>query len=199
MLNLRNLKIHTETPAIDDRIKDLESELTETRSNFEQQYADIKKTEEQMIRYAYQLMAEPGSARQAREITTLLKIAREAVYAAKSLKDIRQNIAEFRMYPDGHTLFDSIKMIADSFYQELIELKEHTNASQAPAKIDHLKSQIDEDHSKLHTDIERQLHTGPQDMLASSLLNINRELMVSHQSLIKAVAALKNLEAKFCE
>ena len=193
LLNLRNLKIPAEEFAHHDSIKALEIESSETRLNFEQQYADIKQTEDQIIQYAYQLMAESGSNQQLQKITTLLEIAREATYAAKSLKDIRQNIAEFRMYPDGHTLFNNIKTVASSFYQALIELEEKTDPPQAQEKIDNLNDQIAQDHSKLHGDIEHQLHTGPQDMMASSLLNINRELMVSHQSLLKAVAALKKL------
>ncbi len=186
VLNLRTLKIRAEEQLHGFAAEAVYLEIAAQTPTYDQQYADIKKTEEDILTYAYKLMAAKSDEEKSARITQLLNGARNAVYSAKSLKDIRQDLIELRMFSDNQEIADGLRHGSRLFYRHLLELKEKTEAVLVDEKSAALKEEIQNTHQELHDLIYRYIQRGTQGIASSSLLNINRELMISHESLLSA-------------
>jgi len=191
VLNLRTLKIHAEELLQGFAAEAVFRDVVAQRPGFDNQYADIKKTEDDILTYAYKLMASKIDESQSAFITRMLDGARNAVYSAKSLKDIRQDLIEFRMFSDNQEIADALRHSSRLFYRHLLELKEKTDAVLVQEKSAAVKAEIDAAHQELHQLIYRYIQRGPQGIESSSLLNINRELLISHECLLTATLSAR--------
>ncbi|NHN35699.1 Na/Pi cotransporter family protein [Pseudomaricurvus alcaniphilus] len=154
-----------------------DDEIQGSDDAFAYRYESIKAIEGELLRYGHKLQQNGLEEEQAQRLDNLLRCSREAVFSAKSIKDIRANLSrlhqgEFGRYEDIY--LHGLKGLYDQF-QTLLTGK-HQN--------DYLREslrQIDLESRQLHESVHRDIITqAPAEDLSSSdlstLLNINREV-----------------------
>jgi phosphate:Na+ symporter len=190
VLNLRTLKIRPEELLQGYQSLDIYQQIRQQTPTYDEQYSEIKHIEQQIIQYANKVLQEKFCEEEAQQISRLLHAARDLVYSAKSLKDVRQNLVELRLQSEDEELMETLRYDTLTIYRHLLNLLEKTDPILMAEKQQQLKEDINHSHDRLH-----QLITSYKDSEAigiplSSLLNINREVLVSNQTLANAVGEL---------
>ena len=190
-INLRNLHIHRESLKVDKRaLAKLYSSMLD-KQHFETRYEAVKQGEGKIMQFVIRIQAQALTAKQAQVLDKLLETTRALVYCCKTLKDIRQNIADLRHAEDtSHShIYEAHKNYHRRFYRQLIEL----------FLLTHSQNYITEQISKLsyennhhHSDINKTTFSLAQSETAntentSTLFNLNREIHHSAKNLISAL------------
>ncbi len=190
-INLRNFRVHPEKLTLSPPATTVLAEASARGQSFERRYEMLKQSEGELLRYATQLQQQALNDEQANNLLALLDCARDAVYAVKTLKDIRLNLMELR-----HALKVPLQQFSQqyqnnlkAFYQRLLELLAGGHDSDYIQEQLHQLSQINEQlHQQLHSDIRhssRELAIAPEQL--STLLNVNREIWHSGHNLLRAI------------
>lgn len=190
-LNLRNLKLEPAAMRMPEHLVDQLKSIFPAHLNFNERYEAIKRLEGEILEYAGEIQVNELSPDQAKHLHGLLSSVRHAVYAVKSLKDVRENFVSFR-HSDNSVLAD--------FYQNMINPEKHFYSSfYSLLAADHdqafLKEELErllEENETLHKQFEVELFSkgllkGINEMEASTLLNVNRELRASNHNLLRAI------------
>lgn len=190
-LNLRNLKLDPRLMRLPQSLIDQLSHVFPQRLSFNERYEAIKKLEGEILEYAGEIQKHELTTEQAKRLHDLLGSVRHAVYAVKSLKDVRENLVAFR-HSDSPVLME--------FFQTLMGPERRFYADFYPLLIgEHDKDFMVEELGKLidknkshHKQFEKELFgrglsEGIDEMEASTLLNVNRELRASNENLLKAL------------
>ena len=190
ILNLRTLKIRPEELLQGYQALEIYQQIRQQTPTYDEQYSEIKHTEQQIIQYANRVLQEKSSEEETQNISGLLHAARDLVYSAKSLKDVRQNLVELRLQSEDEELMETMRYDTRTIYRHLLSLLEKTDPVLTEEKQQQLKEDINHSHDRLHQLITR--YKGNEDIgiPLSSLLNINREILVSNQTLANAVGEL---------
>lgn len=190
ILNLRTLKIRPEELLHGYQALEIYQQIRQQTPTYDEQYSEIKHTEQQIIQYANKVLQEKSSEEEAQKISRLLHAARDLVYSAKSLKDVRQNLVELRLQSEDEELMETIRYDIRTIYRHLLNLLEKTDPVLIEEKQQQLKEDINLSHDRLHQLITS--YKGSEDIgiPLSSLLNINREILVSNQTLANAAGEL---------
>lgn len=190
ILNLRTLKIRPEELLQGYQALQIYQQIRQQTPTYDEQYSEIKHTEQQIIQYANRVLQEKSSDEETQNIPGLLHAARDLVYSAKSLKDVRQNLVELRLQSEDEELMETMRYDTRTIYRHLLSLLEKTDPVLTEEKQQQLKEDINHSHDRLHQLITR--YKGNEDIgiPLSSLLNINREILVSNQTLANAVGEL---------
>ena len=162
-------------------------------------YDGIKRLEGEILSYAMRLQAvrldEGESARLGQVIVSI----RAAVHAAKSLKDTHQDLQSFQETVDDrfNAWFGRFRDAAQDFYAILPKLEAASSSSHRFEILVDFKSRNEEIHNQLHSEIHQEVSDGQlTEVQISTLLNVNRELYQSNQSLLSALAdALLDIHA----
>lgn len=189
-INLRNLhfdlaQLHLSQNAI-ELLKDTDAEP----QSFQQRYEAIKHGEGELLHYAAQLQQQPLSDMQSRELMSLLSCVRDAVFSTKGLKDIRANLIALRhaVTPELEHFSFQYQVDLQKFYQQLVELlaTDH-NEAYLREQLEQISLLNEQSHTRLHQELLRHdvNHRIKAEQL-STLLNINREIWHSCQSLLQA-------------
>jgi len=189
-INLRNLhfdlaQLHLSQSAI-ELLKDTDAEP----QSFQQRYEAIKHGEGELLHYAAQLQQQPLSDMQSRELMSLLSCVRDAVFSTKGLKDIRANLIALRhaVTPELEHFSFQYQVDLQKFYQQLVELlaTDH-NEAYLREQLEQISLLNEQSHTRLHQELLRHdvNHRIKAEQL-STLLNINREIWHSCQSLLQA-------------
>lgn len=190
-LNMRNLHIRTETLLIDKTIAEPLALSANSKQHFEERYEAIKNQEGTIVQFAIRLQQQPLDTGQAATISKLLQITRAVVYSAKTLKDIRQDIADLR-HSDELKIIDIYKTHQQyhrSFYTDLSKLflTEHPQDYLAE-QCQRLKNINDAYHKQLdNKTLELAQSQTVNGESTSTLFNINREIHHSAKSLLTAL------------
>ena len=198
VINLRNLRINSETLTLNPELKTTYSNLTTylEGQSFERRYEYLKQQEGDLLRYTARLQQQPLSAAESEAINVLLSSARDCVYAAKTLKDIRPNLVELRhaIEPSLQTLYAQYIKMLKPFYQQLLELLSEHDVSYTEEKIQQLYQANEELHQLLHESMKEKnvLHNIEPERL-STLLNINREIWHCGRNLLTAIQLWNDL------
>lgn len=190
VLNLRTLKIRPEELLQDYQAMEIYQQIRQQTPTYDEQYSEIKHIEQQILQYANKVLQEQSSEEETQSIPGLLHAVRDLVYSAKSLKDVRQNLVELRLQSEDEELMETMRDNIRTIYRHLLNLLEKIDPVLIEEKQQQLKADINHTHDRLH-----QLITGYKDsedigIPLSSLLNINREILVSNQTLANAVGEL---------
>ena len=116
---------------------------------------------------------------------------RAAVHSAKSLKDTHHDLVSFRTSVDDqfNAWFAVFQAAARKFYGQLHALKAATSDAHRFEMLVELKTLNESTHTALHTKIHGEVTADVlSDVQISTLLNVNRELYLSSQSLLSALA-----------
>ena len=159
-------------------------------SRFDEMYEATKRLEGEILGYATRLQSQPLEAEESERLRQLLAAVRNAVHSTKQLKDIRHNLAEFEEAPGRRVrdYLDHFFSVANSFYTELFVLRRADHTTVLMEDIVELIQQVHEWHEEMHSEIIRGVTSRrvPEEV-ASSLLNVNRELVNSNLSLLAAI------------
>jgi len=190
ILNLRTLKIRPEELLKNHQAFEVYQQVLQQKSSYDEQYSEIKHTEQQIIQYANKVLQEKSTEGETQKISQLLHAARDLVYSAKSLKDVRQNLVELRLQSDDQELIEAMHHDTRTIYRHMLNLLEKTDPVLLAEKEQQLKEEINLSHNRLHQLITRHKDTDDMGIPLPSLLNINREILVSNQTLSNAAGEL---------
>ncbi|MDX1517600.1 MAG: Na/Pi symporter [Woeseiaceae bacterium] len=172
----------------DDRAR---VDLFGNEPDLDEAYSNIKQLEGEILAFALALQRQPLEPDEAERLGQLIPAVRNAVHAAKSIKDVRADLHGFE-----ESVNDRFNAYADQFREAVREFYE-TYGALRHADIDtlrfeglvQLKTKSEQVHERLHRRIYEEVRRGELSRIEiSTLLNVNRELYVSNQSLISALA-----------
>ncbi len=162
-------------------------------TTFEQRYEQIKRLEGELLQFVRLAQGEKFSEPEADALMRFTAAAREAVLSAKSLKDIRANLATLRHNGNDSGLIATQRDYLQSAYATLTRLALETHdAGYAAEQLDRLRH----DNDRLQETVHRALcqsddsRLNEDTLLLSTLLNVNRELWHATDNLLQALRHL---------
>lgn len=157
--------------------------------SIEATYRQLKENENQLTDYILDLQRQPLSREQAAHAQQLLVCIRDTLFAAKSIKDIQQDLDSFLQNPDAKVWqpLAALFQQTETFYQQLM----HSFAKPARVTIEdinRLAVQVESAHSQFDQAIYQLIDQREfEHEQASTAFNINRELLLSGHSLVNAM------------
>lgn len=163
-----------------------------TSNDFAREYQITKRLEGEILGFTVTAQSTALEAAQSDRIDRCQRAVREAVHAAKSLKDIEGDLKQFESsdQPVLAAYGQRLRDVLTEFYLALYAIRDRDGSAVTLEDIIDLNQLIHRDHDEIHrtiyTDIRRdRLEEGD----ISSVLNANRELSSSCRSLLTAIAA----------
>ncbi len=182
LLNSSNLQLASPEP---DGLVEVNAD------EFEDKYESLKQQEGELLQYLARLQQQPLTLEQARLLEQLIESAREAVYSVKTLKDIRQNLVDFRtdQHVELQEFAQELSCVLQPFYNSLrmIVSGAHHDAW-CRERLEELQLNNEQIYQKLHADIcntERLRRVNPEEL--STLHNVIGEIRHSGRSMIKSL------------
>ena len=182
-----NLTVPAGTLPIDDI---LESEF-ESSENFKQLYHASKLLEGEILVFATDLQVQSLEPQESIELSKLLDVMRNALHASKNIKDIKEDLINFELSrkPAIKDFTQKLHELMNNFYSVLYSLKADKSNKVLPEELQILNTQVKAWHSDLHKFIISMVHDRQiADTEASSMLNVNREILNSNQSVISCLS-----------
>lgn len=200
-LNLRAMKLElpgglvtmpaTATPSTpSDRL----GQLFSARPTFGEDYESIKRLEGEVLDFVRRLQAQKLTDNESHRVSMLLICTREAVQAAKAIKDVRENLVEFRHsgnawlqeYVAGYNaaVLDFYRALADLMlrpHHELLVTDVLERLSIQEAGMHEAMKQ------RTYTD---DLRSGLSDLEFSTVLNVLHEVHSANRALLRGARAL---------
>ena len=152
-------------------------------------YEVIKKAEGEMLQFYALLLKENIDNESLNKVNRLLSAVRSALFAAKSLKDIIQNVKEFSNSSADikYNRFKDFQKSIDKFntnYRAIFLAANHDNAAE---KLQNLQNMVEADYQQDVLKTYQQVSKGTlTETNISTAFNINREIHDSCKSLITA-------------
>ncbi len=160
-------------------------------ASFKENYDATKRLEGEIVAFTADAQATAREAEDSRRISRYQTIVREAVHAAKSLKDVHADLVHFEasgqqiLMDYGERFRDALK----EFYVELFRARADESQQLDLETIIGLNELAKRRHDELHQDIYADVRADRlQEQNVSSLLNVNREIYNSHANLLLALA-----------
>ena len=154
-------------------------------------YADIKQLEGEILSYAMRLQEARLESDESARLGQVIVAIRNAVHAAKYMKDTHHDLQSFRETVDDrfNAWFSRFRDAARDFYRMLSAMQAAGSPSHQFEILVELKTRNEEIHAGLHAEIHREVALGHlSEVQISTLLNVNREFYLSNQSLLAALA-----------
>lgn len=166
-------------------------EVFRAGANHDTSYAHIKQLEGEILTYALRLQEERLEPAESAHLGQVILAVRNAVHAAKSLKDTHQDLDSFRESVDDglNAWFSHFSSAAEEFFQLLDGMRDVEQASHRFEILVALKNRNEALHAKMHADIYDEVaRRHLTEVQISTLLNVNREFYLSNQSLLASLA-----------
>ncbi len=154
-------------------------------------YADIKQLEGEILRHALALQSVPLETDESEKLSQLIPSIRNAVHAAKSMKDVHADLELFKGSVNDrfNAYFGQFREAAREFFEGLDSLQSSNMPSLRFEALVKLKNMSESIHDRMHRRIYDEVSRGElSEVEISTLLNVNRELFVANQSLISSLA-----------
>ena len=158
--------------------------------SFDEHYRRNKRLEGEILSFAIRVQGQPLAAEQSKRLNRLLSAVRHAISAAKSLRDIRHNLAELAESPrrELYAYTDYFRSVSTEFYGELYRLGSDTDAHAVVQDFAELLNRVHVGHEQMHSKIYADVQRGRlADADISSLLNVNRGILNANTSLVLAL------------
>jgi phosphate:Na+ symporter len=160
-------------------------------ANHESSYAGIKQLEGEILAYALQLQEERLDADESARLGQVIVAIRNAVHAAKTVKDTHHDLHSFRESVDDQ--FNAWFGYFQNSTRDFFELLDSVQSVDVPAHrfeiLVELKNKNEALHMNMHADIYKEVARGHlTEVQISTLLNVNRELYLSNQGLLASLA-----------
>jgi phosphate:Na+ symporter len=180
-----------------NRVLDLNKDSFEISASHLDNYNKLKQAEGEIFRFYAKMMQQKNTEKNTQRLNDLMEILRNAMYAAKSMKDI---------FTDLHELSNSINNLKFSqyqqsqkelihFYAELKNILSNTNNLSNKDLINALLLQLNQQFEQRIGELY--MHAGKKDLPEkdiSTLLNVTREMYSSGKAMILAVAHFINAD-----
>ncbi len=167
-------------------------------------YITIKKLEGEIINYAHKIqgvdfkddkgVGEEESGMYPQRIDNLMKAIRSAVYSAKALKDISEDLDYFHLMDNKELsdYFEVLKGSAHNLYAPIVNyLNQHQDSELLKEEFDDLIRKSENFHLEFSDNIYKKMSREQLSSLdLSTLLNVNKEFQTSEKALIKALELL---------
>ena len=167
--------------------------------DYDRCYAEIKQLEGEILRHALALQGRPLEADESERLSQIIPSIRNAVQAAKSMKDVSADLELFRGSVNDrfNAYFGQFREAAREFYEALDSLRRSDIPAVRFETLVEIKNTSESAHNRMRHRIYEEVARGElNEVEISTLLNVNRELLVASQSLVSALAdALLNMEA----
>lgn len=161
------------------------------RADHDVSYANLKQLEGEILSFAIKMQSEPLEPAESARLGQIIPSIRNAVHSAKCIRDTHHDLQSFRNSADDRiNAFDGIfRSAVEKFYTLLDGLRNAKTKSHCFELLVELKNLNESLHADIHADITREIsHEELEEALVSTLLNVNRELYLSNQSLLSAIA-----------
>jgi phosphate:Na+ symporter len=137
------------------------------------------------------MQSERLDADESARLGQIIPAIRNAVHSAKNIKDTRHDLRSFRESVDDrfNAYHGRFRSTVERFYFSLDGLRKTTTQSHAFELLVDLKNFNESLHAAMHAEIYREVSAGQlEEEQISTLLNVNREVYLSNQSLLEAIA-----------
>ncbi len=195
-LTLRNFKLEVEVLPVNHQLLERMHSALPADKTYLDSYAEIKKLEGEILEFAGLIQVGRVSTQQVQRLHELLSAARHGVYAAKSMKDIRENLAELRhsANPALTRFYESQVALHKSVLTSVLQLAFGSLDAAAVREERLLQQNRNRD---AHLDTEKQLFTrglfeGANEHETSTLLNVNREFRAATDNLFDMTGLLRS-------
>jgi phosphate:Na+ symporter len=196
VFNMRLLKLKNE------HIKNKDLPEAFRHLNNTEFYAKLKGLEGEIINYALSVQKftqanndkNPQADNLSHQIDGCMQSIRAAIYAAKSIKDINQNIQQFELHskPEIQQKYSEIIRAADEHYQKLVSLMSMDDAI-LDEELLSLKAAANQSRRQFRHQIHQHMSGHVLDSAElSTLLNVNMEVYNSKSALIKALLKISS-------
>lgn len=184
-LNLEAFHVEEKIVLSDATISVQMEQREKVLKSYDERYEDVKRAEGEMLAFYFKLREEELDATESRRLDQLIACIRNAMYAAKGLKDIRHNRKDFRNSADDvkfdHYKRDQLQLI--NFYKQINAILHAENASQYDLLVELLHVNQNDYDSRM----KAIYHDGGKEVLQeadiSTLLNVNREMYSSGKAM----------------
>lgn len=191
VLGLRSLKVDVVSLSLPQKQRASLMQAFHKDKQFIDCYAETKKLEGEILEYAGLVQTQELLKPQVEKLHGILQGARHAVYSAKSMKDVRENLAQLR-HSDCTQLQQFYQNQRDNQKHMLTSLCHLWRGDLDGATLREQLIQLIQQNRFFHQSVEQGLfatglHSGASEEETSTLLNVNRELRASLENLAKAV------------
>lgn len=191
MLEARTFKIEesavvTRQERLDYRIGDGAQRLT-----YEECYSELKEIEGELMTFIYTVQNNTSFPEQSEHLSLLHHGIHMMVYAAKTIKDIRVNLADLRHERNAPEAFRQLhlELHIRTFCRSFIALSQIDNDSAYREELNHLEALIQHDYEHLKDSlIVTARNSSMSDIQLSTLLHINKSIHFAHKALLEAAA-----------
>jgi phosphate:Na+ symporter len=159
-------------------------------------YERLKKWEAEILSFYASMNKDELEEKEAEMIEKILSSVRNAMYAAKSLKDVTHNISDLKEspYEYEYRIFENISGHAKPFYQKLVALADKHNDKELADELDSMLALIKAEYDRFIKQLYVQIKQGKTTRIkVSSLLNLNREVFTANKAII---TSLQNMRLK---
>lgn len=163
---------------IDSKMKSLNS--------YELRYTEVKRAEGEILSFYFKLREENLDPGADRRLDHLISCVRNAMYAAKGMKDIRHNRKDFRNSADD-VKYDHYKVYQLQLIRYYTEVNEILHISDKDQRYERLSTLLENNLQNYNT-IMRRIYDDAgrgslQESDVSTLLNVNREMYSSGKAM----------------
>lgn len=160
-------------------------------ADFDHCYSELKRLEGEILAFTLRLQKARLDEGESSSLGELIPAIRNAVHSAKCIKDVRTDLQAF-----GQSATDSLNAyhrryqeVAREFYTALETLKEGTTDTLMFELLVDLNRKNDVLHAATHSEIYQDMLAGRlSEEQVSTLLNVNREILLSNRNLLAAIA-----------
>ena len=163
---------------------------TELEFDYKKGYDILKEIEIESIKYLNKISQLSLLPEQTETLNTLYNSIREAVYASKALKDIKNNISEFTQSDQKHVTvyYDLIRINLIRMIDNILSAKqENLNIKVILKRHEDLSNENRNFVNKLTRNFEKE---GIEHKIVVSLLNTNRTILLASNSFLEAAKVL---------
>jgi uncharacterized protein Yka (UPF0111/DUF47 family) len=154
-------------------------------------YSQIKQLEGRILAFALAMQSQPFEPAVSARLSRISASIRNAVHAAKSIRDTHHDLQQFRESANDHfnEYYQRFRSFAREFYDAYDELRQANTSVRTAELLRDLEERNNKLHRDMHASIYREVTRGQlSETEISTLLNVNREIMVSGQNLIEALS-----------
>ncbi|MDH4048577.1 MAG: Na/Pi symporter [Gammaproteobacteria bacterium] len=165
--------------------------LFERGADHDECYSEIKQLEGQILSFALAMQAQPFDPGVSARLNQIIPSIRNAVHAAKSIRDTHHDLRQFRDSANDHfnEYYDRFRAGVRDFYDQYGGLRNVKLPNHRFELLTELRKKNEALHKNMHANIYREVTSAAlSETEISTLLNVSREIFVSGQSLLSALS-----------
>jgi len=159
--------------------------------DYDRCYADLKQLEGEILTHALALQSAPLEPAESERLSQIIPSIRNGVHAAKSIKDTAADLRQFRESVNDrfNAYFGQFREVVREFYEALDTLRKIDAATLGFETLVEIKNKSESLLRRMRKRIYNEVTRAElSEVEISTLLNVNRELYISHHSLLSALA-----------